>query len=236
MKKITKAVSSALLSFMICASLCISAFAADSSVTFNGHDEGFSFAPGSEYTSTDLFDSFKDCMPGDTLTETISVTNDSDDSDYIKMFVRAEAYDEVDNPLSDKVAESETIASMQDFLSQLHMKVYNGDALIFDASPDELDGMADNVLLGTFRKGESTTLTVELDVPDDLGNEYAKRVGEVTWVFLTEAYDDPEPPVDDDLIQTGSLSWLVPVLAIPGALMIAFGAIVIFRSKETENA
>lgn len=237
MKKLFKTLFSSLLVALIIASLSVSAFAADSSVTFNGHNEGFSFAPGSEYSSTDLFDSFKNCMPGDTLSETITVTNDSDDSDYIKMFVRAEAHDDAANPLSDKVAESESVASMTDFLSQLHMKVYNGDALIFDASPDKLDGMADNVLLGTFRNGESSTLTVELSVPADLGNEYAKRVGEVDWVFLTEAFDDPEPPVeDDDLIQTGSLAWLVPILAVPGALMIVFGTVVVFRSKETENA
>lgn len=54
-------------------------------------------------------------------------------------------------------------------------------------------GLSDNVLLGTFRHGESTMLTVELSVPIELGNKYAARVGEVDWVFSVEALDDPEP-------------------------------------------
>ena len=126
---------------------------------------------------------------------------------------------------------------MKDFLSQLKMDVYNGDALIFSASPNELDGLSENVLLGTFRKGESSTLTVELSVPVDLSNEYAHRVGEVDWVFLTEEFDDPQPPKeDDDLIQTGALLLPVPVLSVVGASMIALGAILTIRKKEDENA
>ena len=71
--------------------------------------------------------------------------------------------------------------------------MYNGEELIYEASPDELDGLAANVPLGTFRKGEATALTVELTVPIELGNEYASRVGEVDWIFTVEALFDPEP-------------------------------------------
>ena len=87
----------------------------------------------------------------------------------------------------------ETVVTMADFLAQLSMKVYNGETVIFDASPDEVDGLKENVLLGTFRQGESGTLTVELQVPIELGNAYASRVGEVDWIFTVEALDDPEP-------------------------------------------
>lgn len=237
MTKTIKILAFLTLSAVILSALTVSAFAADSSVTFNGHDDGFEFAPGSEYTATDLFDNFKGCMPGDTLTETITVSNESSDSDYIKMYIRALPHDEENNHLSEKVSETETTASMKDFLSQLKMDVYNGDALIFSASPNELDGLSENVLLGTFRKGESSTLTVELSVPVDLSNEYAHRVGEVDWVFLTEEFDDPQPPKeDDDLIQTGALLLPVPVLSVVGASMIALGAILTIRKKEDENA
>ena len=34
--------------------------AAEPSVTFRGLEEGFKFAPGSEYTATDLFQNFQD--------------------------------------------------------------------------------------------------------------------------------------------------------------------------------
>ena len=78
---------------------------------------------------------------------------------------------------------------MQDFLSQLTMRIYNGDEIIYNASPNEAGALVNNVLLGTLSKGESLNLKVELDVPIELGNEYANRVGEVDWVFLAECFE-----------------------------------------------
>lgn len=173
-------------------SFATTAFAADSSITFTGFSSGFEFQPGSEYTETDLFQNFKNVMPGDTVTETITFTNSATDCDFVNLYMRAEAHDETDNPLSPNVAEKETVATMTEFLSKLSMKVWNGTELIYEASPDELDGLETNRLLGTFRTGETATLKVELTVPIDLGNEYANRVGEVDWIFHVEAYQESQ--------------------------------------------
>ena len=190
-----KKIVSLLLVLIITISLSGFVFADDSAVTFLGLEEGFDFAPGSSYTDSDMFENFKNVMPGDHLTEVITVANDAKDCDYIKIYMRAVVHDEAENPLSPNVAaDGETVASMEDFLAQLSMKVYHGDDLIFNAAPHELDGLAENVLLGEFRSGETTTLTVELDVPDELDNRYAHRTGEVDWVFTVEGFDDPVPP------------------------------------------
>jgi len=189
MKRKLKSISSILLAIALILSVSVTAFAADSTVTFKGAQEGFEFQPGSEYTATDLFDNFKNVMPGDQLTETIQLKNEATDCDYIKLYMRAVVHDENDNPLSEKVAETETVATMQDFLSQLTMRIYNGDELIYNASPDEAGALANNVLLGTLSKGESLNLRVELDVPIELGDEYANRVGEVDWIFLAECIE-----------------------------------------------
>ena len=173
-------------------SLASTALAASPSITFNGFTSGFDFQPGSEYTETDLFGNFKNVMPGDTVTETITFTNSATDCDFVNLYMRAEAHDETDNPLSPKVAEKESVATMTEFLSKLSMKVWNGTELIYEASPDELDGLETNRLLGTFRTGETATLKVELTVPIDLGNEYANRVGEVDWIFHVEAYNESQ--------------------------------------------
>ena len=206
MKNMRK-VFSLLLAVLLVMSLASTAFAADASITFKGLEEGFEFAPGTQYTVTDLFDNFKDVMPGDALTQNITFTNDADDCDYIKLYMRAIVHDEEGNVLTysepfefadgkDQAGidgqRDETVATMADFLAQLSMKVYVGDLLIFEAAPNELGGLAENVLLGEFRTGETTNLKVELDVPIDLGNEYANRVGEVDWVFTAEGFDDPE--------------------------------------------
>lgn len=170
------------------------AFAADSVITFKGMDEGFGFLPGSSYTDSDLFDGFKNVMPGDKLTEEITITNDAEDCDYVNIYMRAIVHDEETNPLSydknhakSEGKKDETVSSMQDFLSQLTMRIYNGEAKIYESSPEKAGALVNNVLLGQMMKGESLKLKVELEVPIDLGNEYANRVGEVDWVFLAEA-------------------------------------------------
>lgn len=194
MKKTLKTISSLLLTMILMLSTAATVLAADATITYTGKDHLFDFEPGSEYTETDLFDNFKNIMPGDVLTQKITVTNKATDCDYIKLYMKAEVHDEKANPLSEGVAATgETVATMTEFLAQLSMKVYNGDQLIYEASPDELDGLKENVLLGTFRKGESTVLTVELEVPITLDNKYAFRTGEVDWIFKVEALDDPEP-------------------------------------------
>lgn len=192
MKKIFKRLSSLTLALLLVCSLSVTAFAASPSITFEGFSEGFDFQPGSEYTETDLFGSFKGVMPGDVLTEEITFTNSATDCDFVQLYMRAVVHDEQSNPLSEKVAETETVATMTEFLSQLSMKVWNGTELIYEASPDELDGLASNVFLGTFRTGETTTLKVELSVPIELDNRFANRVGEVDWVFHVEAYNESQ--------------------------------------------
>lgn len=177
---------------LIVMSLSSTAYAAAPSITFKGFTSGFDFQPGSEYTETDLFNSFKNVMPGDTVTETITFTNSASDCDFVNLYMRAEAHDETANPLSPKVAEKETVAAMTEFLSKLSMKVWNGTELIYDAAPNELGGLGSNQFLGTFRSGETATLKVELSVPIDLDNKFADRIGEVDWIFHVEAYNESQ--------------------------------------------
>ena len=192
MKHIAKKSISFILMLLLVMSFATTAFAADSSITFTGFSSGFEFQPGSEYTETDLFQNFKNVMPGDTVTETITFTNSATDCDFVNLYMRAEAHDETDNPLSPKVAEKESVATITEFLSKLSMKVWNGTELIYDASPDQLDGLKSNKFLGTFRTGETSTLKVELSVPIELDNKYANRVGEVDWIFHVEAYNESQ--------------------------------------------
>lgn len=192
MKKSFKAITSLVLMLLVVMSMSVTAFAASPSIMFEGFSKGFDFQPGSEYTETDLFGSFKNVMPGDTVTETITFTNSATDCDFVNLYMRAEAHDETDNPLSPKVAEKESVATMTEFLSKLSMKVWNGTELIYDASPDQLDGLKSNKFLGTFHTGETATLKVELSVPVELDNKYANRVGEVDWIFHVEAYNESQ--------------------------------------------
>lgn len=165
------------------------AFAADGTVTYEGAGK-FTFGPGSEMSDTQLFPELEGAMPGDTLTQKVTVKNNSSESDYVKIYLRAEAHDEEENPLRSHVKDTETVASMSDFLAQLHMTVKNGEETIFDDSPEQEDGLAENVLLGKFYKGDAKDLIVTLEVPAELGNEYANRRGEVDWIFVAEELNE----------------------------------------------
>ncbi len=178
MKRTFSKISSLLLALIMVFSMSVTAFAADSTITFKGLQEGFEAQPGSEYTDTDLFDNFKDVMPGDQLTETIQIRNEAADCDYIKVYMRAVVHDENGNPLTYSEAfentdgkdqanvdgqRDETVATMQDFLKQLTMRIYNGDELIYNSTPDQAGALTNNVFLGTLTKGEALSLKVELD-------------------------------------------------------------------------
>ena len=222
-----KKVFSLLLALMLVFSLTITAYAADSVIRFKGVKKGFGFAPGSEYTTSDLFDGFKNTMPGDHLEENIRIENDAKDCDYIKVYLRVET-----DHMSEKVAaEEESVATMQDFLKQLTMRIYNGDELIYEHTADQEGSLADFVYLGKLRSGKYLDLKVALDVPIELGNEYANRVGEVDWVILAECYNDP-----DELIQTGQLNWPIPVLGSLGILMVFCGFLMMRKKKKNEDA
>lgn len=191
MKRTFRRLYSLLLVLGMFLNLSAYAFEADSVIVFKGAQEGFEIQSGSEYTASDLFDDFKNIMPGDKLTEEIKIKNEASDCDYINLYMRAIVHDESGNPLTYSVAgkREETLSSMQEFLSQLTMRIYNGEELIYDASPDEAGALINNVLLGTLKKGDSLDIKVELDVPVELGNEYANRVGEVDWAFLAECIE-----------------------------------------------
>lgn len=228
MKKTLKTISALALVLVLLLGMSATAFA-ESKVTYEGGAEKFVFLPGSEYSETDLFENFKGVMPGDVITQEITVQNNYTKAEKIKIYLRAVVHDEQGNPLSEEVARTEDLVSMQDFLSQLTMTVKQGDKVLFSASPDELDGLKENVLLGAFPGKSYTKLVVELSVPIELGNEYANRVGEVDWIFTAEEVTKTVQTGDDsDLILWAALMTL--------SLVTAAGVILSLNRKNKEHS
>lgn len=225
MNNAIRRISTFLLALALVMSLSVSAFAAE--VVFEGRSKGFSIGADNQFAANDLFGNFKGVMPGDTLSETITVKNLARDCDYIKLYIRAVPHGS-GNGLSGEVAEIEdNVASMQDFLSQLSMEVKQGDKTIYSGSPDELGGFQKNVYLGQYRKNQGTTLTISLNVPIELDNDYAQRAGEVDWVFKVECYDE-----SGKLIQTGQMNWPIPVLMTVGVLVMAAGIFLMTKKRK----
>lgn len=198
----------------------------------------------SNYTATDLFDEFKDIMPGDTLIEKVTIVNQSRSTDYVKVYLKAVLHDENGNPLTYSESfekrdgkdqsgitgkRDETVASMSDFLSKLTMTVTDKKGkVIFEGSPAELDGLEKKVSLGTLRRNKSLELDVKLywypDANDDEDetndydyNDYANRVGEVDWIFTVEHRNDSSNgPKTGDYIIMGA----VALMALSAAALV----------------
>lgn len=243
MKKTCKTIASLVMMLVLLLGIGAPAYALDGNVTYQGGAEKFVFTPGSGYTDTDLFDGFKNVMPGDVLEQKIQVKNGFFGTGSVKIYLRAVAHDEAANPLTysesfenlagkDQAGipgqRDETVATMSDFLSQLYMEVWQGSECIFTGSPNELDGLKNNVLLANVPRGKSVELTVKLQVPAELGNEYANRVGEVDWVFTAEELDPQGNPKTGD---TSNLTLWIVVMVVC-LVAVAVVAFLILKKKK----
>ncbi len=226
MKKTVKAMSALALALLLLLGLSTTAFAA-SSVTYVGGAEKFVFLDGSEYTPTDMFGGFKNLMPGDELTQNITVKNSSTTAEYVRIYLRAVPHG-ADNALSENVAAKTDAAAMQDFLSQLSLTVSQGGKVLFDASPAELGGFADKVLIGAFQSNASVELSLTLHVPIELGNDYMARVGEVDWEFTAEEIPYAKP-------KTGDESALALWTALMSASLLPLAAAVFFLHRKKNS-
>lgn len=195
--------------------------AAGGSVTYSGNAGDFLFAPGSDHSLTDLFPDFKGVMPGDVLTQQITVKNRASNQVKVKIYIRSLGAQE----------------GSQAFLSQLKLKVAasqnNTMAYMFDAAAHETAQLSEWVCLGTLYSGGVVNLDVTLRVPTSMGNEFQSQVGYLDWQFMIEEFPiedtDPEPP------QTGDRTPVVMMAVLMGVSVGGLFILILMKRKKKEQ-
>jgi len=201
------------------ASMAVTAFAAGN-VTYDGTAKKFVFAPGSRYSPTDMFPDFKNVMPGDSLTQKITVKSDISDGTKAKIYIRSRGAAE----------------GSEAFLSQLGLRVAvskdNEMGYMFNAAASETAQLGDWVLLGTLYSGGEVNLEVTLDVPITLGNEFQDAIGYLQWEFKVEEFakedTDPKPP------QTSDQTPIALLVAMSGVSLLGIWLLLSYRKKKCQ--
>lgn len=216
-----KKIITILITLAVLLSSTVTVFAADGKVTYSGNAGNFVFEPGSEHSLTDLFPNFKGVMPGDSLTQKITVKNDADNKVKVKIYMRSLGAHE------DSV----------EFLLQLGLKVAKSEenemAYMFDAAANETAQLTDWVCLGTLYSGGEVNLDVTLNVPVELPNEFQNQIGYLDWEFMIEEFPieegDPKPP------QTGDNSNMGLWFTIMICSLIMMIILLVWRKKDKEK-
>ena len=216
-----KKIIALLFTFVLLLSSTVTVFAADGKVTYSGNAGNFVFEPGSDHSLTDLFPNFKGVMPGDTLTQKITVKNNADNKVKVKIYIRSLGAHE----------------DSKEFLSQLGLKVKkssdNDMAYMFDAAANETAQLTDWVYLGTLYSGGEVNLDVTLNVPVELPNEFQNKIGYLDWEFMIEEFPveegDPKPPQTGDNSHMGL--WFALMISSLAMLII----LLVWRKKDKEN-
>lgn len=216
MKQIAK-ICTLMVALALIVSLGTTAYATGS-VAYDGDANKFIFAPGSDYSPTDLFPDFKNAMPGDTLTERIEIRNDTSNGVKIKVYMRSLGSQE----------------NSDDFLAQMNLTVeQKDDSILFAAPADETAQLTDWVYLGTVYSGGEITLDVTLEVPITMGNDYQNKVGYIDWEFKIEEL--PIEPTDPTPPQTGDES---NIFLYSGLMIFSLAALILllFTNKRSKKA
>lgn len=206
MKRIFRSVFALLLVCCTLLAIPATANAVGGTVTYDGKAQKFLFAPGGGPLDTNLFtNDFKGVMPGDHITETIEIRNTNLFAKHIKVYMRALG------------AKENTDAFLHEMTLTVKQSGKSSD--LFKAPADETAQLTDWVLLGTVYRGGKITLEVTLDVPIEMDNEFANKIGYLDWEFKVE-----EIPHDPDAPKTGDT---FPLMILISVMTVSLAALVI---------
>lgn len=164
----------------------------------DGNAARFTFTHTGKGSETNLFPNFSECMPGDTLTQTIRVKADSKNGTQgAKIYLRAE----IDGDASAKVGST---ISYNDVLDHIGMTVSKNGVVIASnktaklfSQLDATEGLKSNVFVAEVGpKTDPVDLDVTIEVDPAMGNAFQEAAAHITFVFSVEDNEVPPPPLE----------------------------------------
>ncbi|MEA4920928.1 MAG: hypothetical protein VB078_08415 [Clostridiaceae bacterium] len=149
------------------------------------------FTSDREFTFSDdddLFDNFKNMVPGDTVTQQIRVTSQASGKYDIYL------YAQVPNSPGEVTPMRLYNINVTELLDYITVTDKNGNVLELRSAGAGTDG----VKIGRFSSGTEDVLTVTVELPVSLGNEYQDAKAYINWIFYAQEYIESEPDPDPD--------------------------------------
>lgn len=181
-----------------------------STVTYVNQAEKFVFVS----EDSDLFEKFKDVMPGDVRKQKIQVKNDSKET--VNIYLKIKSINE----------ESEK------FLEQLALTIKDKQSVLFKDQLSNQGSFTEFKLLAKLEPKAKMSLDLLLEVPKSLSKEFMNQEAEIEWVFQVEEVVVGELPNTDNLPKTGSTTNALYI--VTGLLFILVGK-TLFGERKSQN-
>lgn len=161
----------------------------------DGNGARFTFTHTGDGSDTNLFPNFSNCMPGDSLRQTIRVQADGKNGvQGAKIYLHAE----IDGDAS--------AISYNDVLDHIGMTVSKNGVVIASSKTaklfnqlDAAKGLKSNVFIAEVSpKTDPVDLDVTIDVDPAMGNAFQEAAAHITFVFSVEDNEPPKPPLELD--------------------------------------
>ena len=170
-------------SALILASSNLSRALGGDTLNYNGANRSFTY---SGLEQRDFFDTFKDLIPGDARSQSITVG-------ATQLQNPATMYLRLDN-----------FTTHTEIYQYIHLTIAKNTETIFDSAADANESL---ITLHHFTQDESFDLTVSISVPVEVGNEVSDMTRDLQWTFFIEEETPAEPSDNTD----GSKEDLVPL-------------------------
>lgn len=188
--------------------------------------------------SDDLFLNFKNVMPGDTITQKISIKNDNKDT--VDIYLYALQVDK-DGYISD---EQKEIADELVKLMTIEITAKSSDGTTKVIYDGPVFGEGDNynmytinnaISLGTFAKGDNVDLVATLKVPAELDNRYANAVAKIKWVFTATDEDEPPVPPEPPVVTGENMKFIYILVAVLAGAVLVIVLLSLFSKKKKQD-